>query len=251
MKDKGHRIILLISIFIIMVSYLFWPNQLIVEDVDEIEEQSEELIINISPQDSLKELPLPISTLDIPFTPQAPMAEWDNPIFQEGCEEASSLMTVYWALGKELNQDIARQEIIAMANYQEEKLGFAEDTSADDTAIWLIKGYFRYDKIEVKKEIQIKDIIKELKLGRAVIVPADGQLLGNPYFTAPGPERHNLIIRGYDPDKREFITNDSGTKRGELYRYNEDVLYKAIRDYPSGYHKPITSIEKTMIVIWK
>ena len=59
------------------------------------------------------------------------------------------------------------------------------------------------------------------------------------------------MIRGYDSDKGEFITNDPGTKRGELYRYDQDVLYNAIRDYPSGYHKPITRIEKTMILVWK
>jgi len=251
MKDKKHRIVLLISVFIIMVGCLIWPSQLIIEDivvedviVEDIEDvaEVEEPIVDLGSQDPFEKLP---------FTPQAPMAEWDNPIFQDGCEEASSLMVVYWALGKELNQDIARQEIIAMANYQEEKLGFAEDTSADDTATWLIKGYFKYDKTEVKKEIQIEDIIKELQLGRIVIVPADGQLLGNPYFTVPNPERHNLVIRRYDPDKREFITNDPGTKRGELYRYDQDVLYNAIRDYPSGYHKPITRIEKTMILVWK
>ena len=49
--------------------------------------------------------------------------------------------------------------------------------------------------------------------------------------------------------KKEFITNDPGTRKGELYRYNETVLYSAIRDYPTGYHETINKIEKNMIVV--
>ncbi len=60
-----------------------------------------------------------------------------------------------------------------------------------------------------------------------------------------------LVIRGYDQANKEFITNDSGTRRGELYRYNEEVLYQAIRDYLTGYHKPIDKVEKVMMVVEK
>ena len=34
---------------------------------------------------------------DVPFTSQAPLAEWDDPLQQDGCEEASSLMAASWA----------------------------------------------------------------------------------------------------------------------------------------------------------
>ena len=67
----------------------------------------------------------------------------------------------------------------------------------------------------------------------------------------PGPERHNLVIRGYDPTNGEFITNDNGTKRGEAYRYKSDVLISAIRDYPTGDRNPITEIRRAMIVVRK
>jgi len=201
----------------------------------------------------LKEIPLKKENylLDIPFICQAPYAEWDNSIFQDGCEEAASLMVVYWALDKKLDKNIAQEEIIAMAEYQKEEFGQAQDTSAEDTNKRLIKGYFGYSNAEVKRNINISDIIKEIGKGNAVIVPANGQLLGNPYFTQPGPERHNLIIRGYNKDTKEFITNDPGTRKGEEYHYNQDILYNAIRDYPTGYHEPIEIINKTMIVIKK
>ena len=60
-----------------------------------------------------------------------------------------------------------------------------------------------------------------------------------------------IIIRGYDPLTKEFITNDPGTRKGELYRYDATVLYEAIRDYPTGYHEIIPHIEKNMIVVSK
>ena len=84
-----------------------------------------------------------------------------------------------------------------------------------------------------------------------VLVPTNGQALGNPYYRPPGPERHYLVIKGYDSRTEEFITNDPGTKRGQDYRYKQDVLFKAIRDYSSGYHEPIKDIRKVMIVVEK
>ena len=87
--------------------------------------------------------------------------------------------------------------------------------------------------------------------GNIVIVPANGRVIGNPYFNPPGPARHMVVIRGYDPVTKEFITNDPGTERGENYRYPEAVLYNGIRDYPTGYHKPIVEDKKVMIVVGK
>src|SRR3989344_4812592 len=70
-----------------------------------------------------------------------------------------------------------------------------------------------------------------------------------PNYTAPGPERHMILIRGYDDETGEFITNDAGTRRGEKYRYKYRTLFNAIRDYPTGDHIPITGVDKKMIVV--
>lgn len=189
--------------------------------------------------------------LDVPFTPQAPFGEWKDPRQQDACEEASALMAVRWARGQKLNQEEAKREILAISKYQSENFGEWRDTSAEDTLKRIIMDYFKYDKAEVKKIINIDDIIKEIEAGRVVIIPANGQKLGNPYFTSPGPERHMVVIKGYDEQKKEFITNDPGTRRGEGYQYKEKVLFSAIRDYPTGYHAPIIKEEKVMIVIKK
>lgn len=186
---------------------------------------------------------------EAPFTAQAPFGEWHDSRQQDGCEEASVLMAIYGFKGKELTPTQAKKEILAMSGFQANKYGSSVDTSAQDTMERLVKDYFSHKNVYVKESITVEDIIRELQVGNLVIVPANGRLLGNPYFTSPGPERHMVLIRGYDPVKREFITNDPGTRRGELYRYNYEVLLTAIRDYPSGDHKPIISDTKAMIVI--
>lgn len=187
--------------------------------------------------------------LDAPFIVQAPFAEWSDPRQQDGCEEAAVLMAVRWARGEELTKAQAKKEILTASAYQSEQYGEYRDTSAEDTAERILYGYFGYKNYEVKKDITAIDIIKELMLGNVIIAPMDGQVLGNPFYTRPGPERHMLLINGYDADTEEFITNDNGTRKGEGYRYARDVLFDAIRDYPSGYHVPIEVSVKVMIVV--
>ena len=66
------------------------------------------------------------------------------------------------------------------------------------------------------------------------MVPTSGRDLQNIYYTPPGPRNHIILIIGYDPIRNEFITNDSGTKNGAAYRYNEDLLFDAIGYYATS-----------------
>ena len=187
----------------------------------------------------------------VPFTPQAPLAEWHDSRQQDGCEEASVLMAIAWVRDEKLSAQIAKDEILAISDWELNKYQSYVDTSAADTLKRIVVGYFGHQNATAKTGISITDIIDELNQGRVVLVPADGRKLGNPFFTPPGPERHMLLIRGYDAKTREFITNDPGTKRGEAYRYQEDILFNAVLDYPTGDHIPIEQERKAMIAIWK
>jgi len=91
-----------------------------------------------------------------------------------------------------------------------------------------------------------EDFKKYLSLGNPIIIPVAGQLLGNPYFTPPGPLYHNLVLVGYNGDR--IITNDPGTKRGKGYIYDENVLYKATHDF-TGKKENIEKGRKAMIII--
>lgn len=185
----------------------------------------------------------------VPFASQAPNGNWKDPRQQNGCEEASSLMAVAWARGFTFTKKEAEKEIIRISKYEEKNFSSSTDTSAHDTAKRIIHGYFHYDRVEVQSLKRPDDIIIQLNKGRLVIVPVNGRKLKNPYFTGAGPLYHMLVIIGYDTTTREFITNDPGTRRGKNYRYPQTRLYTAIRDYPSGEHRPVPSIKKVGIAV--
>lgn len=185
---------------------------------------------------------------EVPFTSQAPFANWGDPVFQNGCEEASILMAMRWVQRKSLAKKEAYDEIAAISNFEQKKYGEFRDRSAKDVT-QLIKDYYGYENIEYKEEIDAEDIKLELALGNLVIVPLNGQKLYNPFYTAPGPVEHMLIVIGYDARKKEFITNDPGTAHGEKYRYKEKILEAALQDYPTGFREPIIKIIKAMIVV--
>jgi len=189
--------------------------------------------------------------INVPFTSQAPFAAWSDLRQEDGCEEASSLMAVRWAQGKPLNKDEALKAIIGSSDYTLKKYGEYRDVSAFDTVDWIIKDYFNYPNVILKNNISLNDLINELKRGNVIIAPMNGQKLNNPNFVAPGPEHHMLVIRGYDPLRQVFITNDPGTRRGEGYEYSAKTIYDSIRDYPTGNHEPVIRVEKNIIVVWK
>jgi hypothetical protein len=188
----------------------------------------------------------------VPFMVQAPFGEWKDPRQQDACEEMTALLAVLWAQGQTtITKTEAKEKILDIVKYQEDNFGESRDTSATDTIERIYFGYFDYQKVRLEENITSEMIIEELSNGNLVVVPANGQLLKNIHFTQPGPERHMIIIRGFDFLKKEFITNDVGIGVGENYLYPEDVLFNAIADYPSGYHVPRVGAPKVMIVVEK
>jgi hypothetical protein len=178
--------------------------------------------------------PIPPSefNLAVPFTSQAPYANWDLP-YQEACEEASALMVAEYYRGASsglLDAEAVDAEILASVGFQLDLFGDYLDTTAEQTA-QLIDLYFGYTGVVVENPTvdQIKAQITE---GRPVIIPAAGQQLGNPFFSGLGPVYHMLVIKGYTDDG--FITNDPGTRRGADFVYDFDVLMNAIGDWNNG-----------------
>jgi hypothetical protein len=210
------------------------------EEKKENEKESESVSISL-------EIPEKIS-IQVPFTSQAPFALWDE-IHEEACEEASGVMVAYYLLGKKLTKEIAEQEIQNLVKFENEKLGYYKDTTAQETAD-IISEFYSLSKIGKKLKVvydfSIDDLKRYLAKGNPIIVPAAGRELGNPYFTPPGPLYHNLVLMGYDGDT--VITNDPGTRRGEGYEYDADALYQAIHDFP-GKPEDIETGRKAMIVV--
>ena len=188
--------------------------------------------------------------LEVPFAAQAPFGNWEDPRQQNGCEEASAIMAMKWVNRDTiLPLDSAMNSIIEISEYEQRVYGEYRDTSAADTISRIFNDHFEYYKVRLAKNIRAKDIIRELKSGNLVVVPANGQKLKNPFFTLPGPIEHMLVIIGYDSKTGEFITNDPGTRHGKNFRYKSQVLEDALQDYPTGFHEPIENINKVMIVV--
>ena len=213
----------------------------------QVEKQVEKEVQKSNPSEAS-----PLILIDVPFTVQAPLAEWKDPRQQEACEEASSLMAMHWVKGEKIqSREAAKTEILAIAKYEEEKFGSYHDTSAKDTAERILKGYYNYTNYEIKDVDSPDDIVNELAAGKILIVPLNGQALHNRNFTQPGPERHMLVVTGYDRNSSQFITNETGIKQGEDWRYDSNLFFNAIRDYDTGDKVPIIPKPKVMIVIKK
>ncbi len=165
--------------------------------------------------------------LNVPFTSQAPFADW-NETFKEACEEASLLMADAFYKNKNLTAEAAAEEILKMVEWQNKNFGGHYDLTVEQTA-QVAKEYLGYQKIELLVDPTIEQIKKLLDQKLPVIVPAAGRELNNPYFRNPGPVYHMLLIKGYTENK--FITNDPGTKRGQDYLYDYQTIMEATHDW--------------------
>lgn len=204
----------------------------------------------IEPENKAEETPLAKNPLpekvfiSVPFTSQAPFAQWDE-YHEEACEEASLLMVAYYLKKEALTKEKAEQELQSMIDFQLKHYGDYKDTSVEQT-IQLGRDYFGLENLKAVYDFSLEDLKGYLAQGRPIIVPAAGRRLGNPNFTAPGPLYHNLVLVGFE--KNVIITNDPGTRRGEGYRYDEQVLFSAIHDFEGDKNK-IEQGRKAMIVI--
>lgn len=182
------------------------------------------------------ELPESITHI-VPFTSQAPSAQWSDPVFQNACEEASIIMAAAWTKDKRTlpEKSIVERDIRSISADAEKRFGEKTyDTSAEDTAT-LFREYSG-SEATVRYDVTLDEITDAVRRGSILIAPFDGRKLGNPNYTAPGPTYHMLVIIGYDAGTEEFVTNDPGTRHGASYRYDQDILFGAIRDYRTGYH---------------
>lgn len=184
--------------------------------------------------------------LAVPFTSQAPYGDWSWP-FKESCEEASLYMVNAFFTGIKdgvIDAEVAKAELEKIVAFEMELFGSYEDTTAEQTNTLAEQMYgIGGELIENPTVDQIKS---EISVGHPVIVPLAGRLIGNPYYTAPGPLYHMLVIRGYTADGK-FITNDPGTKHGQAYLYDFDTIMKAIHDWNGG--KEITEGRKVVLVL--
>lgn len=168
--------------------------------------------------------------LAVPFTSQAPTANWAEP-FQNACEEASLLMVDYYYANKKMPDKLAVEKIlVAMVDWQKQNWGGHFELPIAKEAELALAMYNQ--KTEIVNDLTVEKIKVLLKQGRPVIVPADGKKLDNPNFTNGGPVYHMLVIKGFTGDK--FITNDPGTRKGADFIYTQSNLMYSLADWDTN-----------------
>ncbi len=231
------------------------PQEEVTVDEENIPSEQEVPIVEEEVVPTQPQEPVPVEepetvpsslNLAVPFTSQAPHGNWDEP-YQEACEEASLYMVQQYYVGQpegNIDADRAEADLLNIVAFERELFGYYEDTTAQQTGL-LAEAMFGLTA-RLIQDPSVDDIKNELALGHPVIVPAAGRLLGNPYFTAPGPLYHMLVIRGYTTDN-QFIVNDPGTSRGEAFLYDVDTLFYAMHDWNNG--EEITQGAKTVLIL--
>lgn len=182
---------------------------------------------NINVISDKAEKPIPESgIIKVPFTSQAPFANWDA-THEDACEEASLIMVWHHLQNNPISsKGSADKEILTLIDY-ESKNGYGPSITASDLAK-IASDYYKLKGTVIKNATT--DIIKkEIAKGNPVIVPAAGKILPNPNFRNGGPNYHMLVVTGYD--SKQFITNDPGTRLGENFRYYFSDLTNAIHDW--------------------
>lgn len=261
--NKFSKLTILVSLIILLVAGVFvWNKNKVLAPADNFAEKAaKDLKVgetteqsgnssegtngmenNSVPADS-SALPAKIF-IKVPFTSQAPFANWDA-YHEEACEEAALIMVRYYLDKKSLTPAIAEAEIQNLIKFQLEKYGDYKDSDAAEM-VRLAREYYKIGNLKVIYDFGKEDIKKELAKGKPIIIPAAGRLLGNPNFKQPGPLYHALVLTGYNGNT--VITNDPGTRKGERYEYSLDVLYNAIHDFPGNLDN-IQQGRKAMIVL--
>lgn len=220
--------VFLLSIIMIAVTEAY--RILVADKVDDGIEYEETIPTKNSTTSNSAETLIPEKAiLDVPFSVQAPNANWDE-LHEEACEETSLIMLNHFIkktkVGSANDIDNEIHSLIDFENSQ----GYKVDVTLDELNS-IAKSYFQLSTGRVETNISVEDIKKEIAEGRPVIIPAAGRLLDNPNFSGEGPIYHMLVIKGYD--KEGFITNDPGTRKGDGFRYSYSNLFDAIHDWNS------------------
>lgn len=218
------------------------------QKIDDVSQQTDNLKQTVGAEDRTTQLAadgLPKRVkLDVPFTSQAPFGNWDA-VHEETCEEASLIMLKAYLNKETLTAQGVEDELQKLVAYENKIYGDYKDSDMQEV-LDMAKNYYHINNLKIIYDFDKEEIKRQLAKGNPIILPTAGRRLGNPNFTGAGPLYHNLVAIGYDGKK--IITNDPGTRKGQGYIYDEDVLYNAIHDFP-GKPEDIEKGRKAMIVV--
>lgn len=167
-------------------------------------------------------------TFKMPFSSQAPEGNWNEPWYND-CEEVSIVMVDSFYNNRTLTPAIAKKEILRIFEIKEKVFGPSLEEDSDQN-VNFINNYLNSNwKAHIAENPTIEEIKDEIDNSRPVILPVDGRVLDNRYFTTT--HYHVFVISGYDDDKGVFIVQEPGTYRGHDYQYSYEIIKEAMHDY--------------------
>jgi hypothetical protein len=203
--------------------------------------------------------------LPVPFTAQAPTGNWDT-LHNEACEEASAIMAMtyyndsYKNITK-LDSNFVEEQLTKLTDWEMQTFGYNLDINSEETVKMITANYPLNAKVQ--NNFTFDDIKKELNQNHLVLIPVNGQLIGNPNYKQPGPKYHVLVIRGYSDASvgtqapsgaaersALLITNDPGTRNGQNYIYDFKTLYDANGNWDHNTER-VDLAQKNIIIISK
>lgn len=191
--------------------------------IQKIQEKVTSLATNIAQSTSK-----PSVLLEVPFASQAPFGVWDA-LHEDACEEAAVIIAHNYVKKLPLDNQIMEDGLQSMIAWEEAQ-GFGLSITMEKVQI-VAREFLGNTNTRLIDNPTIEDLKKELSAGNPIVVPAAGRDLGNPYFSGLGPIYHMYTLIGYDDARKEFITNDPGTKRGAKYRYSYDTVINTMHDW--------------------
>lgn len=170
---------------------------------------------------------------NVPFLVQAPFADWQDPMQQDACEEASMIMIDAWVKNYELPKKDGLDKITKLSRYIDKIYGSSKDSSIEEIKE-ILGDYFKIEKTQLYYDTNLEEIKGLLKEGKVLIVGVNGQTIGNEHFSGIGPLNHMVVLIGYDEETRNFLAHDPGTRHGKEYRYPYENFVESIRNYKSS-----------------
>ncbi len=187
--------------------------------------------------------------LKVPFTPQAPTANWAR---NEDCEEASITMANAYLNGNHdetLPPAVAQESIDSLKKWEAANTISNANSGNANTGAYatssMAEGTFGLDVQQIRDYSQ-SDLKRALAGGNVVLLPVNARLLGNPAYQDNGPLYHMIVVRGYDDSG--FIVNDPGTERGNGNVYAFAVLQKAAADWNNTNSRIDSTIKIALIL---
>jgi hypothetical protein len=201
------------------------------------------------------------TVIDVPFFAQAPGGGWFDTCQGAACEEATLIQAHMWIDhvdysdkfgvydASDMLQRYGLRQILAMCDYEYDNFPshLYHDTSTTDTArLW--QSFYGHPS-KVIDDPTLSKLKRGIDAGHTYVIPINGQkiLTSLPYADPAKVPAHSILLVGYNDLRGEFIVNDPGTWRGQGWRFNQNDLMAAIRDYPSGKEEAITNETKRVL----